>query len=223
MPLQRLLLWTDDTPRPGPLNMGLDEALLSVTDIPILRVYRWDAPWVSIGCFIPCAEAADAFPQRPLVRRWTGGGIVDHASDWTYSLIVPASESLAGMGTAESYRVIHQALVQSFEACGVPARLADAPPPGHGGHCFRAPVQADVIDATSRKIAGGAQRRTRHGLLHQGSVQGVSLPASLAQAFAAALHPHPSHGAPSALVSAGPLAESLSRIKYSSPDWLKRR
>jgi lipoate-protein ligase A len=42
---------------------------------------------------------------------------------------------------------------------------------GYSRHlCFANPVQADVM-VDSRKIAGAAQRRTRAGLLHQGSIQ----------------------------------------------------
>jgi lipoate-protein ligase A len=36
--------------------------------------------------------------------------------------------------------------------------------------CFIAPVRNDLL-ANGRKIAGGAQRRTKRGLLHQGSIQ----------------------------------------------------
>ena len=38
-----------------------------------------------------------------------------------------------------------------------------------------------------RKIAGAAQRRTRRGLLQQGSIQGITMKTDLAQKFAQAL------------------------------------
>lgn len=218
-----LRVWLDEAPRGGPANMALDESLLAVADVPVLRVYRWDGPWISFGCFGRHAAARSGFPGRPLVRRWTGGGLVDHACDWTYSLVLPAGDPLAALGTAASYRLIHKALAAALAACGMAARLADAPLPGRGGHCFRAPVQADVVDAAGRKIAGAAQRRTRDGLLHQGSVQGIDVPGSLAIAFAAALHPRPAALDPAHAETAHRIAARLVREKYGAAAWLERR
>lgn len=218
-----ITLWIDDAPRDGPTHMALDETLLLTTSAPVMRVYRWDGPWVSLGCFVPRAEAERAFPGRPLVRRWTGGGIVDHSADWTYSLVIPRGEPLAALGTAESYRVIHAALVAAFTACGLPARLADVPPAGLGGLCFQQPVLADVVVEDGRKIAGAAQRRTRHGLLHQGSVQGTNVPGPLPTLFASALaagKPPPAFTPPARLIT---LAQSLAREKYATPLWLDRQ
>lgn len=203
--------------------MALDEALLLTAVAPVLRVYRWAGPWVSIGYFTPRREAETSFPDRPLVRRWTGGGIVDHANDWTYSLIVPAGEPLASRGTAESYTLVHGALAQALRDCGESARLADAPASVRTGLCFAAAVRSDVVDARTRKIAGAAQRRTRHGLLHQGSVQGIAAPDSLASAFALAL----TDGTPSPplMPSADQLAlaDTLARQKYATAEWINRR
>lgn len=218
-----ITLWIDDAPRDGPTHMALDEALLLTTSAPVLRVYRWAGPWVSLGCFVPRAEVERAFPGRPTVRRWTGGGIVDHAADWTYSLVVPRGEPLAALGPADSYRVIHAALVSALAASGVPARLADAPPPGLGGLCFQRPVRADVVVEDGRKIAGAAQRRTRHGLLHQGSVQAGEVPVHLPTLFALALgvgQPSPMATPPASLTE---LAHTIAREKYATPTWLNRR
>src|SRR5207244_258723 len=51
---------------------------------------------------------------------------------------------------------------------------------------FSNPVRDDV-KLNGRKIAGAAQRRTRRGLLHQGSIQDVELGSGLAERFAQAL------------------------------------
>jgi lipoate-protein ligase A len=201
--------------------MAIDEVLLATTVTPVLRLYRWDGPWVSIGCFTPRAEAEATFPGRPIVRRWTGGGIVDHASDWTYSLIIPRSASLAALGTAETYRLIHGALARTLTTCGRPAHLANSTPPGRNGLCFTAPVLADVV-LGDLKIAGAAQRRTRHGLLHQGSVQGIDIPASLPAALASALSTDPvpiNHDLASAALD---LAHTVARNRYETPLWLDK-
>ena len=41
---------------------------------------------------------------------------------------------------------------------------------GESPNCFDSPVQFDVVNDEGGKLAGAAQRRTRWGLLHQGSV-----------------------------------------------------
>src|SRR5277367_1833538 len=66
-------------------NMAIDEALLREVREPVLRIYEWNVPAVSLGYFQPAALAGD----RPFIRRYTGGGLVDHARDVTYTLVVP--------------------------------------------------------------------------------------------------------------------------------------
>jgi lipoate-protein ligase A len=176
-----LELWVDETARPGPENMAVDEWLLQTVSRPVLRVYRWEEAWGSCGYFVAAAEVRSALPGLRWVRRWTGGGIVDHRADWTYTVVLPRTESLAQCRGAESYRVIHGALVAALAMPGVV--LAGESVPARGGVCFSHAVEHDVVDATGRKIAGAGQRRTSQGLLHQGS---LSMPAheELAQCMA---------------------------------------
>ena len=166
---KRIGFWDDPVRRDGPDQMACDEALLQVAQVPVLRVFRWSEPWVSAGYFVAMDEARAVRPDLPVCRRWTGGGIVVHEGDFTFALSVPKSEPLAALRPAESYREIHAALVGALIELGCAAELsgvsAKAP-----SECFAAPVEHDVT-AQGSKIAGGAQRRTRHGLLHQGSVQ----------------------------------------------------
>jgi len=72
----------------------------------------------------------------------------------------------------------------------------------------------------NRKIAGAAQRRTRNGLLHQGSIQGVELPANFAEGLAASLAAKVSQRSvtPSEVSAALALAES----KYAAQQWTRK-
>jgi lipoate-protein ligase A len=159
------------SPRNRYLNMAVDEALLRHCRGPVLRFYRWAEPdAVSIGYF---QARADAPAGRPFVRRYTGGGLVDHAGDFTYSVILPRTHPLAGAGTSECYRRIHEALALALRHAGVPARLAAADDAVASRACFQKAVRYDVVTAAARgaKLAGAAQRRARAGCLHQGSVR----------------------------------------------------
>lgn len=166
----KLLLWVDPVRRSGPEAMAVDEWLLETASMPVLRVYRWAGEWGSVGYFGKIAEASAAFPGLDLVRRWTGGGIVDHRADWTYTLVAPQGEPLAGWRGAESYRRIHEALAETLAAEGIAARSSAGDGETGAALCFENPVSHDLIGVNGGKLAGAGQRRSRQGLLHQGSV-----------------------------------------------------
>ncbi len=165
-----LLLWVDPVRRAGPEAMAVDEWLLETAPLPVLRVYGWAGDWGSIGYFGKIAEATTVFPGLDLVRRWTGGGIVDHRADWTYTLVAPQGEPLAGWRGAESYRRIHEALAETLAAEGIAARSSTGNEETGAVLCFENPVSHDLVGVDGSKLAGAGQRRSRQGLLHQGSV-----------------------------------------------------
>lgn len=181
----RLSLWIDPVRRDGPAQMACDEVLLTRVQGPVLRVFRWTGPWVSIGYFVPWREAEAARPGWPACRRWTGGGLVVHDGDFTFSLIAPRTESWSVLRPEESYRVLHLAVAAALKDAGCEAVLFDQETKG-GTSCFSGPVRYDVMDRT-RKIAGGAQRRTKRGLLHQGSIRQQGLEAGFGRRLAASL------------------------------------
>ena len=214
---QCLLLWEDKTARGGPEQMACDEALLNLCDQPVMRVFRWAAPWVSAGYFTPMSLANNVRPGLPVCRRWTGGGIVVHEGDFTFSMIVPASEPLARMRPSESYRKIHEAVAAAMVSQGGEASLASGSGQA-GGECFASPVAYDVV-SSGRKIAGGAQRRTRRGLLHQGSIQGVAIGTDFGRTLAGILSRDVQDYDPSSA-----LDEAISRLtreRYGNPDFLR--
>ncbi|TAE92871.1 MAG: hypothetical protein EAZ81_01515 [Verrucomicrobia bacterium] len=170
--LQELILWQDAVARDGPLNMAIDDWLWNHAARPILRVYGWLPQWVSIGYFSQWAQLPEA---TTFVRRPTGGGLVEHGSDWPYTLVIPRGWELAEMPGAESYRVIHQALEKVLVGEGVDCRLTEQAGDEPSDLCFRHPVVHDVIAVNGTKLAGAGQRRGKSGLLHQGSLRCESL------------------------------------------------
>jgi lipoyl(octanoyl) transferase len=163
----------DSGPGESAFNMAVDEALLEAMPHlgqPVLRCYGWTEPAASFGYFQKHAEVARLTPLRPLVRRPTAGGIVPHDADWTYSVAFPAQHEWYSLRAIGSYRRIHEWLQQAFARLGVRTELAPAPLKSLPGQCFAGYEQSDLL-WQGRKIAGAAQRRTRAGLLIQGSVQ----------------------------------------------------
>jgi lipoyl(octanoyl) transferase len=216
----------DQAARSAAMNMAIDEALLECITVPAIRFYRWQSPALSLGYFGRFADVASYRGERDLVRRWTGGGIVFHGQDLTYSVVIPASDAAFNESSISIYENIHRALVDALEESGQRAILAAIAAGGGfsevndpGYNCFANPVRADVI-MDGRKIAGAAQRRTRRGLLQQGSIQGTELGDNLAEQFAHALSANCRERKVDEEILK--LARELAERKYDTESWLQK-
>jgi len=195
--------------------MARDEALLAVATCPVLRIYRWPNPQVTFGYFGRIAEMRPAAGGRPLVRRWTGGGLVEHGEDWTFALAIPGRAEPA----AELYCRIHRALAEALRERGRLAELHETAAGQPGGACFANPVTSDLMSG-GRKIAGGAQRRNRRGALHQGSLQTKDLDSNFFERFAARLAQRVETWEPS--MDYLNEAKRLEVERYSTRTWMER-
>ena len=227
-----LHVYHDNSGHSAAMNMAIDEALLEREAVPSIRFYQWHSPALSFGYFGRFADVASYAGKRDLVRRWTGGGIVLHGGDLTYSIIIPVSDAAFGESSISIYEKIHRALSHALNEIGEGAVVAGGVDPGRGGFakgaavtaggytCFANPVRADVtIDG--RKVAGAAQRRTRWGLLQQGSIQRVDLENGLAQRFARALSANCSEQKIDEEILNR--ARELAQRKYGADSWLRKR
>jgi lipoate-protein ligase A len=213
--LQELHVYQDGA-HSAAMNMATDEALLESVSAPSLRLYGWRTASLSFGYFGAFDSVAEHQTTRDIVRRWSGGGTVFHGDDLTYSLILPAKDAAASRVV---YVAVHDAIRRALTG-NIRVSLADAAAPKISDACFANPVEADVM-ADGRKIAGAAHRRTRRGLLHQGSIQLVTLPKGFAQAFATEL----CEACESRSLAAEVLdrARQISEQRYATAAWLHRR
>lgn len=220
----------DSGPGEAAFNMALDEVLLETVSFrqnPVLRFYGWAEPAATFGYFQKYAEVERVTLLRPLIRRPTGGGVVPHAADWTYSVAFPPGHEWHALKAEESYRRIHDWLRLAFAELKVETELAPCCKKSQPGQCFVGHEKHDLL-WEGRKIAGAAQRRNQFGLLIQGSVQPPPLSLSRLAwqtAMAAVAREHFSvhwlEFSPETDVRAR--AEALVREKYSHESYNRKR
>ena len=210
--------------------MALDEALLEAAarlGKPVLRFYGWTEPAATFGYFQKHAEIERLTRLRPLIRRPTGGGLVPHDADWTYSLVFPPGHAWHRLKAEASYRRLHEWIRDAFARLGLPTELAPDSRQTGPGQCFAGHEKSDLL-WQGKKIAGAAQRRNRLGLLIQGSVQPPPVPLSrtgwqtaMTDVDGAEPGRKWSDFAPDAALHTR--AEALVREKFSSSEFITKR
>lgn len=173
MKLEHMKVWRDEEFREASLEMALDHAILDhslLTGEAIGRFYAWNAPAVTVGYFHQM-ENHRAENESP-IRRYTGGGLVEHGDDITFTLIFPAGSSPAKATSATRYKWIHSYLAESLAATGFRTTPHQDKFQNGAQPCFQHAVSDDLIDQkTGEKICGGAQRRCKGAVIHQGSIR----------------------------------------------------
>lgn len=209
--------------------MALDEALLELADgRTYARIYDWANPAVTFGFSQRWSYAheqarARGLGQAELVRRATGGGVVFHDGDLTFSLVFPW-ERLSS--PCFVYKNIHRGIHLGLKAIGVRTALKAGPAEGVAAPlakaCFASPEPMDLLDESGAKVLGGALRRRGAMGLYQGSMRPETLGrprAALREAVLDGLR-REFEGVDTEL----PDVQFTSELKrYSSDAWNKRR
>lgn len=158
-------------------NMDKDKHLFEEAH-PVIRFYTWREKSYSIGCFQSVEEVKKILPEEdkdcPIVHRITGGGVVEHGDDVTFSIILPNPEDW-GLGNAHtSYHIINNMILSTLSGCNKDGYLSlynkDVTVQKYerkNYFCFRKPTRYDLMHQ-GIKIGGGAQRRSGNRFLHQG-------------------------------------------------------
>ncbi len=170
-------------------NMRFDSELLENADTrvkPILHFYEWEGDSATHGYFTDPSKLLNLDNAQRLslnlARRPTGGGLVFHIWDMAFSVLVPAFCPEFSMNTLENYAFVNQAVLSSvkeFLDNHPPLSLTSddfSPLDSNCSHfCMAKPTKYDVM-WEGKKIAGAAQRKTKKGFLHQGTIALVMPP-----------------------------------------------
>ncbi len=172
-----------DGPLAGDENMGRDrEALESQREqgsLPTVRLYQWAEPTLSYGRLQSqeTAEAmATALGATAVVQRPTGGGMVFHDSDISFSVVWRRDHPGLPPCIKNVYRLFHEAIADEFREQGMDVLLHQAEgekrtPPGA---CYQEFSQDDIL-WKGQKLVGGALRVTSWGRLYQGNFKALPI------------------------------------------------
>ncbi len=173
--------YLDTGKRTAAENMALDEAMLSELENekrPILHLYDWVSEAVTHGHFIDPEKFLNmsGIEKRglDLAKRPTGGGIVFHNCDLAFSVLLPAHHPAFSLNPLENYAFVNKAVAWAIhEMIPHSTELLAAEPKTIQeecrSFCMAKPTKYDVM-VQGKKVGGAAQRKTRHGYLHQGSI-----------------------------------------------------
>jgi lipoate-protein ligase A len=173
----------DSEPCKATFNMSLDEAIAAVVRRgdapPTLRLYEWEMPSVSIGCFQRIKDVDLTYCTErniPIVRRPTGGRGILHNREITYSFSVKTTHQLFSKGLHDSYRKIGTAFSLALSKVGLSPEvilhrvsLRTSTNNSRSPLCFKS-ISYGEVTIKHRKIIGSAQKRWFDGLLQQGSL-----------------------------------------------------
>lgn len=163
------------------MNMAIDEAIMSGviagSSLPTIRFYDWEPATVSCGYNQDVSKEVDFEAVEKgnygFVRRPTGGRLVLHEREVTYSVIAPIDGRLGG-SVLESYGVISKALARGMELLGVGVEFEKGNLSTHhqrqqANPCFTSSSRLE-LKYDNRKIVGSAQVRKNNVLLQHGSI-----------------------------------------------------
>jgi lipoate---protein ligase len=169
-------------------NMEIDQQLLlSLKEdaLPILHFYDWQKPSATFGYFchpdrLLHPEIVDKYGVD-LAKRPTGGGVIFHQFDFAFSFLLPASHPSFSLNTLENYGFVNRIIADILQRfldrdeqlellrCTSECSIKNPDEKLLRNFCMALPTVYDVI-SNGRKLAGGAQRRTKQGFLHQASI-----------------------------------------------------
>ena len=172
--------------------MDLDSRLLdrmNETSRPILHIYEWDSPCLTYGYFIDPYKFLNKkgleYHGLAMAKRPTGGGIIFHLTDFAFSILLPCTHPEVSLNTLNNYFFINGLVAAAISPL---VNISDKIELSSGdslhsaqdctSFCMSGPTRYDLI-IKGKKVGGAAQRKTKFGLLHQGTISLMVPPCSV--------------------------------------------
>jgi lipoyl(octanoyl) transferase len=166
----------------GAYNMAEDMACLQSCEEgfspPTIKLYGWKRPTLTIGYSQQPGKLINLEKARqldiPIIRRPTGGRVLLHCEELTYSLIAPNDHPLLGGDLKGSMCVISEMLKNCLVKLGcsrddIQFALPSKSRGQSGPACFSLANHYELT-CRGKKIIGSAQRRMKQAFLQHGSL-----------------------------------------------------
>jgi lipoate---protein ligase len=163
-------------------NMEIDKNLLKnliKKSIPMFHFYDWIENCATFGYFIDIKNFINlSFAKKnniQFAKRPTGGGIIFHVWDMAFSFLMPSNHKFFSKNVLQNYKFVNELVLNAvceFQKLSNPYLTKNdflAKNENSKYFCMARPTKYDVI-LDGKKIAGAAQRSTKDGYLHQGSI-----------------------------------------------------
>ncbi len=147
-------------------NLLLDDVILALAEQDgirdgILRFWESDTTFIVLGRSGSASRDVRLSQAQatgvPVLRRRSGGGtVVQGKGCMNYALVLPRDLDPCLDNVRDSYRWISGKLILALRSCGMDADFH--------------PISDLAETRTRRKFSGNAQRRTRHFILHHGTL-----------------------------------------------------
>lgn len=153
------------------------ELLSNLEGEPLVHLYSFRSPSATYGYFLNPDRLFNMQEVHSrgldLARRPTGGGVIFHAVDFTFSFLIPACHASFSLNPLDNYFFINRLVQETVEATlslkvellpknSISTREAEP-------FCMANPTKYDLL-VRGKKMGGAAQRKTKKGYLHQGSL-----------------------------------------------------
>jgi len=161
----------------GKTNMAMDEAVMlglaEGISSPVLRIYKWTPPTISIGYFQKASDIDFDRCQKNgigVVRRITGGRAVLHFQELTYSILF-THKDFSPFNKKSIFLFVAKCLLDSLAFLGIKSRIAEKTRGDlRSADCFASPAQFEIESYEHGKLIGSAQVIKNGVVLQHGAI-----------------------------------------------------
>lgn len=164
----------------GKFNMDFDfELAKSLTDYPLLRLYRWKPYCISLGANQSIDEVNTSkalIDNIDVVKRPTGGRAILHSEELTYSVVFPLELNYSARAIYNEINlalreglVLYDSLLDELELEHDQVDFKNFYREDKSAICFAVAAKSE-INFKNKKLVGSAQRKIGKVVLQHGSI-----------------------------------------------------
>jgi len=161
----------------GKTNMAMDEAVMTGLSegisSPVLRIYKWTPPTISIGYFQKAQDINFNRCQEDgigVVRRITGGRAVLHYQELTYSILF-TKDDFSPFNKKNIFMFVAGCLLDCLALLGIKSKIVEKTRGDlRSANCFASPAQFEIESCDKGKLIGSAQVIKNGVVLQHGSI-----------------------------------------------------